>query len=204
MIDAVFIVVVLAESPETNTRKWRSSAFRDMWMEYRWHLKMNKGHPQGQPITEMLKQLVDSTANDLDLDKQQRGDPRTHLKAWPNPASVVQVQAKWVNEDAKRFLKDLYDTHYSDSSQMSHLALRGLSAGVLATEPEEQWDPGKFESDAVAHGMLFLVMLLSEIEASCRYGLATKIVYIWTALSAYSGEAQHYYETRYRKLLATA
>ncbi len=203
MIDAIFVVVVLAEDPEENTKKWWASAFRDVWVDYLRRRELDKGYPEWEPITEMLRRLAEDIANDLALNKQQREDPRAHVKMWPNPSRVVQAQSTWANEDTKKFLKLLHDTRYADSSQMSHLAMKGLSAGVLAADPEAQWDPGKLESDAAALGILFLLMLLSEIEAACQYGLAEKVKYIWTVLGNYSGEAKEYYDARYSVLLGS-
>ena len=56
-------------------------------------------------------------------------------------------------------------------------------------------------SNAAFDSVLFLLMLVSEIERIEEYGYAPDLTQIWEAALPHAPEAQRYYETRYRVLL---
>lgn len=102
----------------------------------------------------------------------------------------------------RRFVKVLYDDWYPRYSEIAHLAWAGMVIGVVAQDKEKHAHPGKLESDALAMGVLCLVMILSEVETAADCGYATKLRYLWTILGEYCLEAKDYYDLRYRELLS--
>jgi hypothetical protein len=76
-----------------------------------------------------------------------------------------------------------------------------MSASVFSSLPEHHWHPGKFESDAVYRSILYLLMILSEIEGFRKLGINQDLKYIWTIVGSYFEEAKDYYELRFNALL---
>jgi len=74
-------------------------------------------------------------------------------------------------------------------------------ASVFSSLPEHHWHPGKFESDAVYRSILYLLMIISEIEAALKLGLNQDLKYIWTIVGSYWEEAKDFYELRFSTLL---
>ncbi len=76
-----------------------------------------------------------------------------------------------------------------------------MSAAVFSSLPEHHWHPGKFESDAVYKSILYLVMIISEIEVVSDIGIKQDIKYIWTIFGNYWEEAKEFYDKRFSALL---
>jgi hypothetical protein len=76
-----------------------------------------------------------------------------------------------------------------------------MSATVFSSLPEHHWHPGKFESDAVYKSILYLLMIVSEIEAVSEIGIKQEIKYIWAVVGSYWEEAKEFYDKRYSNLL---
>jgi len=99
------------------------------------------------------------------------------------------------------FLKELYDWHYGWESALSHFQWGGMSATVFSSIPENHWHPGKFESDAVYKSILYLLIIISEIEAVSDIGIKQEIKYLWTIVGSYWEEAKEFYDKRFAELL---
>jgi len=57
--------------------------------------------------------------------------------------------------------------------------------GVYANIPKEHWYPEKIGSDALYRCILFLLMILSEIDVEMKYKQNQELKYIWTILSSF-------------------
>ena len=199
LIDTFFTIVMLAEKPLEYSKKYELAGYRAMWEEYDRELKRYGNDPKWKPYFDRKKKFFDASAELFSLSKDEKVKPLKHIKYWPIPSQML--KSKMVCKEKQIFLEEVYSWRYRQSSEWSHQAWGGMAAGMFATMPEHHWHPGKFESDAVYTGILFLLMILSEIEAACNYGLKQKLRYMWTILNSYFEEAANYYYSRYNGLL---
>ncbi len=77
----------------------------------------------------------------------------------------------------------------------------GMALSVISADREEQWVPGMLESRVVMESLLFVLMLLSEVEAIKKYGTNQKLKYVWVLLGDVFSDAKEYYDMRYQELL---
>jgi hypothetical protein len=199
LIDTLFTIVLLTQDTDENTRKYGMAGWRDMWLELERELRRYGNDSESKQYRDAKKKFLDSWADILQLSQDERTNPEKNIPYWPIPSQVL--RRKIVSKADLKFLAEIYDWHYKSSSGMSHIAWAGMSAGVYATVPEKHWHPGKFESDAVYEAILFLLMILSEIEAICKFGHIQKLRYVWTIIMQYFRGAGEYYKTRYDTLL---
>ena len=199
LMDTLFTIVMLAEKPLDYSRKYELAGYRAMWEEYNRELKRYGSDPKWKPDLDKKKKFLDASAELFSLSEDEKVNPLKHIKYWPIPSQMLKF--KMVCDEKQGFLAEVYSWRYKQSSEWSHQAWGGMAAGVFATMPEYHWHPGKFESDAVYTGILFLLMILSEIESACNYGLKQKLRYIWTILNNYFDESENYYHLRYKELL---
>jgi len=199
LIDALFTIVMLVEKPLEYSRKYELAGYRAMWEEYDRELKRYGNEPNYKGYLDENKKFLDASAELFSLSEDEKVNPLKHIKYWPIPSQILKF--KMVCNEKQGFLEEVYSWRYGQSSEWSHQAWGGMAAGMFATMPEYHWHPGKFESDAVYTGILFLLMILSEIEVACNYGLKQKLRYIWTILNSYFEEAADYYSLRYDELL---
>lgn len=195
LIDTLFTIVLLKQSPDENTRRYGMAGYRDMWLELERELRRYGDDSESKQYHDAKMRFLDDWANILKLTQDERTNPEKTIPYWPIPSQVL--RKKMVSKKDLNFLKEIYDWHYKSSSGMSHIAWAGMSAGVYATVPEKHWHPGKFESDAVYEAILFLLMILSEIEAVGKFGHLQKLRYVWKIIIEYFRGTAEYYETRY-------
>jgi len=199
IIDVLFTVAMLTEKPGEYSRNYELAGYRAMWEEYNRELERYGDEPEQKPYLDAKKKLLDGSAELFNLSPDEKENPSSHIKHWPIPSRML--NSKKISNEKKRLLKEVYLWRYQQISEWSHQFWGGVAVGMYSTMPEHHWHPGKFESDAVYIGILFLLMILSEIEASCNYGLKQKLRYIWTILNSYFDEAADYYRLRYDILL---
>lgn len=197
LMDALFNTVMLVEKPVEYSKKYELAGYWEMWEEYDRELKRYGNKPEWKPYLDDKKKFLDASAKLFGLSQDEKVNPSSRIKYWPSPSKI----RKMVCNEKQRFLEEIYSWRYGQSSEWSHQKWGGMAIGMFATMPEHHWHPGKFESDAVYTGILFLLMIISEIEASCNYGLKQKLRYIWTIVNNYFEEAADYYRLRYDVLL---
>jgi len=181
------------------SRKYELAGYRAMWEEYDRELKRYGSDPKWKPDLDKKKKFLDASSELFGLSEDEKVNPLKHIKYWPIPSQMLKL--KMVCDEKQGFLAEVYSWRYRHSSEWSHQAWGGMAAGVFATMTEYHWHPWKFESNAVYTGILFLLMILSEMESACNYGLKQKLRYIWTILNNYFEEAADYYSLRYNELL---
>lgn len=199
LMDALFTIVMLVEKPLEYSRWYESAGYRVMWEKYDRELQRYRNDPKWKPYLDEKKKFLNASADLFGLSEDEKVNPNKYIKYWPIPSRILKF--KMVCNEKQKFLEEVYSWCYGQSSEWSHQAWGGMAAGVFATMPEYHWHLGKFESDAVYTGILFLLMILSEIEVSCSYGLKQKLRYIWTILNNYFDESENYYQLRYNGLL---
>lgn len=201
LIDTLFTVVALVDEPVSHSRKYELAGYRVQWEEYDRQLRRYGDKPKWKSYLKEKKEYLNQSARLYELSEDEKQNPTDHIDYWPIPSRMLRSKMIYA-EGRRRFLKEVYDWRYKHISEWSYQAWGGMAVGVFQTVREYQWHPGKFQSDAVYTGILFLLMILSEIDASwCGYDLKQQLRYIWTILSNHFDEAAHYYRLRYRTVL---
>lgn len=202
LIDTLFSIVVLTEKPEEYSRWYEMAGYREAWKEYDREFKRYSNNPEDRPYLDNKKKFLDAFATRLKLSSDEKDKPVENINYWPIPSKILEKNI--ISSQKKIFLEEVYYWRYGQISGWSHQKWDGMAMGMFADKPEAHWHPGKFESDAVYAGILFLLMILSEIEASCRYGFNQKLKYAWTILGSCYEETKDYYDLRYSSLLDNA
>lgn len=202
VIDAMFVVVALLDNPD-NTRKYEVAGFREFYEKFQQQKEKYKDDPSYKVYLDEKVKLTSMLTETLKLTPEESLNPSTNIPYWPIPGQFFRKKSPIIiSLDRLSFLKEIYKWHYSEPSGVSHLDWEGMAMTVFASMPEYHWDPGKYESDAVYTGMLFLLIMLTEIEISKQYGFKKELQDLWVALSKYYMEVQEYYEMRYKKHLS--
>lgn len=201
IIDAMFVVSALLDNPD-NVRKYEKAGYREYWEKLQQEKEKYGNDPDFVVYLQEKDALLFQLQETMKLTPEEKADPHKRIPYWPIPGQLVRKGAKFVTSSERLlFLQEIYKWHYGDPSGISHLDWGGMAMSVFATMPQYHWDPGKFESDAAYTGILFLLIMLSEIEVSYNYGLKNDLKYIWTILGEYYLEVKEYYKMRYASLL---
>jgi hypothetical protein len=172
LIDALFSIVVLTEKPKEYSQWYEKAGYREAWEKYDREVKRYGDNPEDKPYLDEKKRFLAAFAKRLKLSAEE-ANLIQKIDFWPIPSQILRKSL--VNSQKKAFLKEVYDWRYSQVSEWSHQKWGGMAIGMFADKPEVHWHLGKFESDAVYTGILFLLMILSEVEASCKYGFNQKL-----------------------------
>ena len=202
-IEALAVVILLVESPEENTGKYQNAGYRNQWEDYKCKYDKYKDDPKWKDWLDLKKKSLNYAADLCGLTEEERKDSKI-IKYWPTFSQILKGSERGVislSAEKQAFLKEIETWHYGELSEWTHLGEGGIAISAFADKPEYQWTPGKCESDAVYRGVLFLLMLLSEIEVLFNYGENQNLRYIWTILNSYIEEAKDYYDFRYDTLL---
>lgn len=139
---------------------------------------------------------------------------RAELSRLPQVLSTAASQKRWprlnamkkeLHSDERRaFLNYLDEWHYGDLSQFDHARWAGLNRATAFLLVTERDDPenharhvAKRRSDIYLDATLFLLALLSEVEAELRYGHSSGLRYVWGVLMIDFGVAAEIYKQRY-------
>jgi len=203
LIDTLFTISALVGNPVENSKKYEKAGYRIQFEQYE---REKNEYSQDIRWKDWLKNKEDylnSYANSLGLSINEKNDPKANIEYWPIPSQLLSKKAIIsLSDERRKFLDKVYDFRYREFSDWSHMGWTGMAMGVFATETEHHWQPGKFESDALIGGLLFFVMILSEVEAFCSYGENQKLRYIWTLIGSYFDEAKDYYSFWYDSILS--
>jgi hypothetical protein len=201
LIDTLFTICVMKEKPVEYSKQYELAGYKVMYEEYSREFKRYNDDAKWKDYLADKKKCLDELAGLIGLSPDERMEPDKNINYWPIPSKVINPNkfaiVRVVQDKTKQFLTEVYHWRYRQCSEWHHQAWGGMSMGIFANAPQYHWLPGKFESDAVASGILFLLMILSEIETSCNYGVKQKLRYTWTILNNYYEEAKDYYNMRY-------
>lgn len=206
LIDTLFTIVALVENPHENSKKYEKAGYRIAYEEVKQYNARFSNDLNWQDWLKEREKSLESFAKLLGLSTEEKNNPVSTIEYWPNPHQLLKTSKSSkpiisLSSDKWRFLDEVRKWRYGELSDWSHMGWGGMAMGVFATMPEHHWHPGKFESDADYNGILFLLMILSEIEACCSYGEVQNLCYAWTILNSYFEEAKEYYNFRYDNLL---
>jgi hypothetical protein len=198
ILDSIFVIEAFVENPEKFPRAYALAGFRMIWEEYKKEQEKYRNNPQWDGYLSYKVKLLKFSSQIFGLTTEEIKSPK-RIKYWPIPSKML--KEKIFSLERQKFLEQLYEWHYGWESALSHFQWGGMSASVFSSFPEHHWHPGKFESDAVYRSILYLLMILSEIESFRKFGLNEDLKYIWTIVGNYSEEAKDYYEIRFGALL---
>jgi len=200
ILDSLFNVCLLFENPKYYSRKYELDGYKSWRKEYD-KRKIEYGNdPEYKELIDIFQVQIEKGAQYYNLSNEEKENPEKNIKRWPIPS--IMLGKKLIKSSEKRdFLQKIYKDHYGEISEISHQTFTGMAMGVYTNIPEEHWYPEKIGSDALYRCILFLLMILSEIDAGMKYRENVKLKYIWTLLSSFFLEAKEYYNIRYDNFL---
>ena len=200
ILDSLFNICLLIEDPKSFSRWFELDGYKSSRKEYERRKAKYENDPKDKDLLDIFKDYIEKIAKYYNLSDKEKEDPETNIKRWPIPSQIL--KKKFIKSPKKRdFLQKIYKDHYGEISEVSHQTFTGMAMGVYANIPEEHWYPEKIGSDALYRCILFLLMILSEIDVEMKYKQNQKLKYIWTILSSFFLEAKEYYNIRYDNLL---
>ena len=199
ILNSLFVIEAFSENPEKFPKAYALAGYRMIWEEYTKEYQKYEHDPNWNEYLADKEKLLEFSAKIYNLSEDEQNSPIKYIPYWPIPSKML--RDKIFSKSRQVFLKELYDWHYGWESALSHFQWGGMSAAVFSSLPEHHWHPGKFESDAVYKSILYLVMIISEIEVVSDIGIKQDIKYIWTIFGNYWEEAKEFYDKRFSALL---
>lgn len=199
LLDSIFIIEAFSEDPKKYPKAYAIAGYRMIWEEYTKEVRKYGNDPNWKGYLTDKKKLLEFSAKIYKLSDDERDSPQINIPYWPIPSRML--KDKIFSNSRQLFLKELYEWHYGWESALSHFQWGGISASDFSNFPENHWHPGKFESDAVYKSILYLLIIISEIETLTDIGIKQDIKYIWTIIGSYFEEAKEIYNIRFSELL---
>lgn len=200
ILDSLFNICLLVEDPNIYSRQFELAGYVSWRKEYERRKIEYENDPRFKELIDLFQEYIEKGAEYYNLSNEEKENPEKYIKRWPIPSRIL--NKKVIKSTEKReFLQKIYKEHYGEISEVSHQTFTGMAMGVYANIPEEHWYPEKIGSDALYRCILFLLMILSEIDVEMKYKQNQKLKYIWTILSSFFLEAKEYYNIRYDNLL---
>jgi len=200
ILDSLFNICLLVEDPNNYSRQFELAGYRSSRKEYERRKIEYENDPRFKELIDLFQEYIEKGAECYNLSNEEKENPEKYIKRWPIPSRML--REKLITSTEKReFLQKIYKDHYGEISEVSHQTFTGMAMGVYTTIPKEHWYPEKIGSDALYRCILFLLMILSEIDVEMKYKQNQELKYIWTILSSFYLEAKEYYNIRYDNLL---
>jgi hypothetical protein len=195
MVDSLFTIVALKTDPPRRSRQFDLAGY-GATLEQHLREKARYGNDSNYQnrLGEMEKFLT-FRASRLRIPPSQARNAK-NFPYWPIPSKMLKCNGKdpiSFSKDEREFLKHVDEWHYGELSSHGHVQWKGIAFGVYATS-DDQWVPGMAENSVILESLLFMLMLLSEVEAYKKYGTNQDLKYIWGLLGAAFGAAEEYYD----------
>lgn len=141
-------------------------------------------------------------------------DDAKKLRRWPTLGVMISSNPKErdrILQDARReYLTFLNDWFYKDFSAETHLSPPGFARRAeLVFREARFWDDATrtaqaiLRSKAVTAAIGFLLAMSAEFEHELRFGMAARIIQIWTRLNEISPDLRDLYEHRAMTILTS-
>ncbi len=207
LLDSVFLLVFLFEDLPARSSWYLKGGWREEAEELARYQAAYGGDPDWSEWLQEFAKMLDQVRGLAGVTPAEAANLKS-LAYWPIPSGML--KSGKLSGDAQVFLQHLNDWFYRSFSSYAHLSLPGLimrSAGLRPTTDDEservrKWRVDKQRSDAVGMELVMCLSVMSEIEASCAFGLSTRLRYIWGVLNGFYGMSKELYRLRYDKLLA--
>ncbi len=201
MVDSLFTILALKTDSTKRSRQFDLAGYRATWERHQREAQKYAANPEWRNHLEEQQKFLDFRASHLGLGASEKANP-TCFPYWPIPSQMLRSRYRIpFSTDERAFLEHVDAWYYGRLSSYGHLHWAGMAFSVLASSPEDQWIPGVVESNVVIESLLFMLVLLSEVEASKKYGTNQDLRYVWVLLGAAFLDAKEYYEMRYSKIL---
>ena len=148
---------------------------------------------------EVYRKGLGIMAQAIGVSTEAQTNPKS-IKSWPTPGTMLRHQPPFVSGNRHAVLEEIYNFHYPMQSAQAHARFAALGAAMLVDTPEQQWNPGRGESNTVASALLFAACILSEIESAGTYTRHPKLAELWTYLRDLDDEAKELWALRYEEL----
>jgi hypothetical protein len=206
IVDGVFNVIFMLEDLENRSLWYHKSGWKEAEQQLARYASAYAGDPQWAEWLSTRRALLDQAGVQFGLTEQERSTKPD----WPNPGRMVNygVDPKALTPDRK-FLQYLNDWFYRETSAQNHQSFFGfmhLGALLLANasglgEEEKQAIESDFfpkhRAFEVSRSVILLLSLIAEIEHHFSFGLAPRVIELWTILIGRVPEAKEIYERRY-------
>jgi len=204
LLDSVFTVVFLFDSPTQNTRWYHASGWRDIASQ---QVRLEKTYGEDPAWREWLddhakwiEQLkVDVTPVEIQTPAR--------IEWWPNPGKMTKFRrdkTPYIRDAERRdFLQYLNDWHYGPLSSDSHLSYMGMirRAGVLADGPNRVQLLEQYASNIFLTSLTLNLAFLAEVIAEANLSVqADRAIQLWSLVPEWP-MAQSLFLKRYQKLL---
>ncbi len=200
LLEAVGNVMAILEAPQERMRILNREAFRNALETHHRYLEDFGGDPNNAAFLTMSAAWMEKWADELAITQAERAEPSLINEYWPSPGKMLIKNPAWITGSAHQVFKFLYDRSYSSMSEVAHQKAAVLAFARLADNPAEQWNPGMAESNIVANAILFVAILLSEIEHGGGFPRNRDLNTVWACLQRVDLHALKLWKLRYEHL----
>ena len=203
-LEVLFAVIFLFDDLGPRASWFVRSGWREVQDEYSRHQKLYGEDPEWSEWLNGYKDFVEQLATLARITDENRKRPAS-IDWWPTPAKMMRHPG--LSTERKTFMEFLNDWHYKQLSSQHHLSLPGLvmrsQALMPAAQQEEQfeWHVEKQRSDVIGTALLLTLAILTEVNHEARFGLSTRLAYVWGALVPDIGIARELYDRRYSAMV---
>ena len=193
-------VLALTEAPAERSKILSLEAWK-LWAVRLEYLTRRFGtDPKWVEYLEVYRNGLGIMAKAFGVSTEAQTNPESITESWPTPGVMLRHPTSFVSGSRHAVLKEIYDFHYPTQSAQAHARLAALGVAMLVDTPEQQWNPGHGESNAVVSALLFVACILSEIESAGTYTRHPKLAELWTYLRDLDDEAKKLWALRYEEL----
>jgi hypothetical protein len=202
ILDALFTIVFLSEELTERTAWFMRAGWRELHEKLTRMRDQYGADPQWTSYLAEFGAMVTSERQRWGVSDAEAANPRSVIY-WPTPAKMISAASL---DETKQYLQYLNDWFYRELSQDSHLSWPGLwrrGAYFLFEKPTDNQRAilNKVRSDVVSTAVILLVGILSEIELIVRFGLTTRLRYMWGLTNPLMEDAREIFEMRYANQL---
>lgn len=143
---------------------------------------------------------METWADELGITAAERAQPSLITEHWPTPGRLLVRNPAWITGSAHEVFKFLYNRSYAGMSEVAHQKGAVLAFTRLADNPVEQWNPGMAESNIVSNAILFVAIVLSEIEHAGGFPRNQDLNTVWACLQRIDLHSLRLWRLRYENL----
>jgi hypothetical protein len=202
LLESLGNLLALSEDPVKRSFGFGCDGYRSLFDE---HQKLKAAFGKVAKWKSWLagnERLLKVHAGLLGLTSEQAKNPGKHLpQRWPTPGGLLNKKKPMLTGTKRAAFQQVYDFWYATLSGYAHQRFRALSAAFLSDDPSLQWSPGRIESNVVSEATLFLLCILSEVEALGGFEPNVHLRAAWERVRPLDDMAETMVKLRYGKLL---
>jgi len=180
-------------------------SFKDLALRYKSEVAKCGDDPKWTEFLSVFRKNLESSATVVRVDPALIDSPGEITERWPTPGFLIfgddrRKIAPFVSGSRQTCLAALYRRHYPHQSALAHQRIAAVSAAMLVDSPEMQWNPGHGESHLVVDAIMFLICILTELQAAGGYRAEARLLEVWTYLREIDEDAKELWRLRYESL----